>query len=174
MTKKKNKIVEKTRRKNGEGSIYQEKNGLWVGSIWIEQPDGSKKRKKVTAHSQIEVSKKLVELTGRMNALKDTIYSGKTFGELMQDWMLIFKKAAVTPRTFEGNMRNFNLHIKPYLGNMKIEDVTKPVIQQVINELMAKGLANNTVKKNKFLLNQFFDYAMECGLVQVNPTYKKR
>lgn len=25
MTKKKNKIVEKTRRKNGEGSIYQEK-----------------------------------------------------------------------------------------------------------------------------------------------------
>ena len=89
MTKKKNKIVEKTRRKNGEGSIYQEKNGLWVGSIWIEQPDGSKKRKKVTAHSQMEVSKKLVELTGRMNALKDTIYSGKTFGELMQDWMLI-------------------------------------------------------------------------------------
>ena len=172
MTKKKIKIVEKTRRKNGEGSIYQEKNGLWVGSIWIEQPDGSKKRKKVTAHSQMEVSKKLVELTGRMNALKDTMYSGKTFGELMQDWMLIFKKASVTPRTFEGNMRNFNLHIKPYLGNMKIEDVTKPVIQQVINELMAKGLANNTVKKNKFLLNQFFDYAMECGLVQVNPTYK--
>ena len=37
---------------------------------------------------------------------------------------------------------------------------------------MAKGLSNNTVKKNKFLLNQFFDYAMECGLVQVNPTYK--
>lgn len=172
MTKKKIKIVEKTRRKNGEGSIYQEKNGLWVGSIWIEQPDGSKKRKKVTAHSQMEVSKKLVELTGRMNAIKDTMYSGKTFGELMQDWMLIFKKASVTPRTFEGNMRNFNLHIKPYLGNMKIEDVTKPVIQQVINELMAKGLSNNTVKKNKFLLNQFFDYAMECGLVQVNPTYK--
>ena len=56
----------------------------------------------------------------------------------------------------------------------RIEDVTKPVIQQVINELMAKGLSNNTVKKNKFLLNQFFDYAMECGLVQVNPTYKKR
>ena len=97
MTKKKNKIVEKTRRKNGEGSIYQEKNGLWIGSIWIEQPDGSKKRKKVTAHSQMEVSKKLVELTGRMNALKDTMYSGKTFGELMQDWMLIFKKASVTP-----------------------------------------------------------------------------
>lgn len=172
MTKKKLKVVEKTRRKNGEGSIYQEKNGLWIGSIWIEQPDGSKKRKKVSGHSQMEVSKKLVELTGRMNAMKDTMYSGKTFGELMMDWLLIFKKSSVTPRTFEGNLINYNLHIKPYLENMRIEDVTKPVIQQVINEILAKGLSTVTAKKNKFLLNQFFDYAIECGLVQVNPTYK--
>lgn len=172
MAKKKNKVVEKTRRKNGEGSIYQEKNGLWVGSIWMEESDGSKKRHKVYGHSEMEVSKKLVELTGRMNAMKDTMYSGKTFGELMFDWLMIFKKSAVTPRTFEGNIRNFNIHIKPLIGNMKIEDVTKPVIQQVMNELIAKGLANNTIKKNKFLLNQFFDYAIECGLVQNNPTYK--
>lgn len=172
MAKKKNKVIEKTRRKNGEGSIYQEKNGLWVGSIWVEESDGSKKRHKVFGHSEMEVSKKLVELTGRMNAMKDTMYSGKTFGELMFDWLMIFKKSAVAPRTFEGNIRNFNKHIKPLIGNMKIEDVTKPVIQQVINELIAKGLANNTIKKNKFLLNQFFDYAMECGLVQNNPTYK--
>lgn len=172
MAKKKNKVVEKTRRKNGEGSIYQEKNGLWVGSIWMEESDGSKKRHKVYGHSEMEVSKKLVELTGRMNAMKDTMYSGKTFGELMFDWLMIFKKSAVTPRTFEGNIRNFNIHIKPLIGNMKIEDVTKPVIQQVMNELITKGLANNTIKKNKFLLNQFFDYAIECGLVQNNPTYK--
>lgn len=172
MTKKKLKVVEKTRRKNGEGSIYQEKNGLWVGSIWMEEADGSKKRHKVYGHSQMEVSKKLVELTGKMSAMKNSMYSGKTFGELMFDWLMLFKKSAVSPRTFEGNIRNFNLHIKPLIGNMKIEDVTKPVIQQVINEIMAKGLANNTIKKNKFLLNQFFDYAMECGLVQNNPTYK--
>ena len=36
MAKTKKIIVEKTRRRNGEGSIYQEKNGLWAeGSDYI-------------------------------------------------------------------------------------------------------------------------------------------
>ena len=30
MVKKKNKVVERTRRKNGEGSIYQDKHGRWA------------------------------------------------------------------------------------------------------------------------------------------------
>ena len=56
MAKTKRIIVEKTRRRNGEGSIYQEKNGLWVGAIWLEQADGTKKRKKVRAITKAEVS----------------------------------------------------------------------------------------------------------------------
>ena len=172
MATKKNKVIQRTRRGNGEGSIYQEKNGTWVGAIWVTNADGTKSRKKVRAHSKAEASKKLVELTGKMNIFKNSLYSNKNFGELFLDWLLIFKKPSVTPRTFEGNIRNFNLHIKPYLGNMQIENVSKATIQQLINELMAQGLAINTVKKNKFLLNQFFDYAMESGLVTTNPTYQ--
>jgi len=165
-------IVDKTRRKNGEGSIYQEKNGLWVGAIWMEQPDGTKKRKKVRAKTKAEVSKKLVELTGKMNIMKNSIYANKVFGELFMDWLMVFKQSSVTPRTFEGCVRNYNIHIKPYIENMKIEDVTKPVIQQVINECLAKGRSPVTVKKVKFLLNQFFEYAEECELVNSNPTNK--
>lgn len=172
MAKTKKIIVEKTRRRNGEGSIYQEKNGLWVGAIWLEQADGTKKRKKVRAKTKAEVSKKLVELTGKMNIIKNSMYADKVFGELFMDWLMVFKRTSVTPRTFEGCVRNYNLHIKPYLENMKIEDVTKPVVQQVLNEGLAKGRSTVTVKKVKFLLNQFFEYALECELVNTNPTYK--
>lgn len=38
---------------------------------------------------------------------------GQTFGELMNEWLMVFKKSAVTPRTFEGIIRNFKLHIQP-------------------------------------------------------------
>ena len=31
----KNKVVSKTRRANGEGSIFQRKDGRWVGNITI-------------------------------------------------------------------------------------------------------------------------------------------
>ncbi|MEG1752219.1 MAG: hypothetical protein RR247_04130, partial [Clostridia bacterium] len=155
MTKKKNKVVEKIRRKKGEGSIYQQGNGQWTGSVRIEHADGSKSRRTVYGHSEIEVSKKLVELTGKLNILKNSLYSGKTFGQLFTDWLLVFKKPSVTPRTFEGNIRNYNLHIKPYIENMDIQDITTPVIQQIMNELLATGLSTAMVKKIKFLFVLF-------------------
>ena len=172
MATKKNKVVQRTRRGNGEGSIYQEKDGSWRGAIRFEQSDGTKVRKKVSGHSYEEVSKKLVELTGKMNILKNSSLTDKTFGDLFQEWLLIFKKSAVSPRTFEGNIRNYKNHIEPLLGNMKIEDVTVPVVQQVINEMLAKDLSTNTAKKVKFLLNQFFEYATDCEWVLNNPTLK--
>lgn len=144
---KKNKVVEKVRRKPGEGSIYQDKNGRWTGAIRIEQDDGTRIRKRVYGKSEAEVSKKLVELTGKMNMLKNSNLANKTFGQLFTDWFLVFKKASVTPRTFESCMRNYKLHIKPYLENMDIQDVTTPVVQQVINESLAKWLSTVTVKK---------------------------
>ena len=97
-----------------------------------------------------------------MNILKNSNLTEKTFGDLFEEWLLIFKKSAVTPRTFEGNFRNYKNPIEPYLGKMKIEDVTVPVVQQVINEVFAKDLSTNTAKKIKFLLNQFFEYATDC------------
>lgn len=172
MTKKKYKVIEKSRRPNGEGSVYQRNDGLWVGSISLKQSNDKFKRKTVYGHSESEVSKKLVELTGKMNIMKNSLYANKTFGQLFLDWLLVFKKSSVTPRTFEGNIRNYNNHIKPYLENMQIKDVTTPIIQQVINELFAKGLAPATIKKIKFLFNQFFDYATDCELITNNPTYK--
>ena len=172
MATKKNRVIQKPRRGNGEGSIYQEKDGSWRGAIRFEQSDGTKVRKKVSGHSYEEVSKKLVELTGKMNILKNSNLTEKTFGDLFEEWLLIFKKSAVTPRTFEGNFRNYKNHIEPYLGKMKIEDVTVPVVQQVINEVFAKDLSTNTAKKIKFLLNQFFEYATDCEWVLNNPTLK--
>jgi integrase len=168
----KNKTLKGTRRKNGEGSIYQEKDGRWVGAVRMEQDDGTRIRKKVYGKSRTEVSKKLVALTGRMSIVKNSNLTNKTFGELFKEWLLIFKQSAVAPRTFEGNFRNYNIHIKPYVGKMKIEDITTPVVQQVINELLAKGLSTNTVKKVKFLFNQFFEYAVDCEWVLTNPTLR--
>ena len=63
----KNKVVSKTRRANGEGSIFQRKDGRWVGNITIGYDDkGQQKKKTVYARSQAEVAKKLFELSGRI------------------------------------------------------------------------------------------------------------
>ena len=168
---KKNKVIQKTRRGNGEGSLYKQKNGLWTGKIWVEDPmTNDRKRKTVYGKSEAEVAKKMVEIAGSMSPLNSKVFRNKTFGQLFEEWILVFKKSAVSPRTFEGNIRNFNLHIKPFVGNMNIAEVTAPVVQQVINEALVTNRTVSLARKLKFLFNQFFEYAIDTGFIEINPT----
>ena len=170
----KNKVVTKTKRTNGEGSIFQRKDtGIWVGSLTIGYDEkGRQKRKTVYGKNQTEVAKKLSEISGRIKNNSYEIIEHKTFGELMCEWLLVFKKSAVSPRTFEGIIRNFRLHIEPIIGNMKIYEIDTYVVQKVINKLIDEDYSLNVIKKNKHLIAQFFDYAIDNKWVTENPTRK--
>ena len=78
----------------------------------------------------------------------------------------------VTPRTFEGIIRNFRLHIEPIIGNMKIYEIDTYVVQKVINKLIDEDYSLNVIKKNKHLIAQFFDYAIDNKWITENPTRK--
>ena len=88
----------KTRRSNNEGSIFQRKSdGKWVGSITVGYDDkGQQKKKTVYGNSQTEVAKKLAEVSGRIKSNSYELVESKNFGELMADWLLVFKKSSVT------------------------------------------------------------------------------
>ena len=170
----KNKVVTKTKRTNGEGSIFQRRSdGKWVGSITIGYDEkGRQKKKIIYGKNQTDVAKKLSEISGRIKNNSYEIIEHKTFGELMSEWLLVFKKSAVTPRTFEGIIRNFRLHIEPIIGNMKIYEIDTYVVQKVINKLIDGDYSLNVIKKNKHLIAQFFDYAIDNKWVTENPTRK--
>ena len=171
LTNKKNPI--RTRRSNGQGSIFQRKDGRWCGSITIGYNNvGKQLRKCVYGHSKAEVINKLAKIIGLVNNCDYVTIENNTFGELMLDWLMVFKKNAVTSRTFEGDIRNFRKHIDTYLGKFKLYNVNHFVLQQLFNNMMDSGYAIATIKKIKHLINQFFNYAIENGWVQLNPTIR--
>ena len=156
------KVQKRTRRANGEGSIFQRKDGRWVGFITTGYDENGKQLKKtIYGHSQAEVAKKLMDISGRMKSYAYETLEKHTFGELMNEWLMVFKKSAVTPRTFEGIIRNFKLHIEPQIGNMKVYEVDTFVVQKVLNNLIDQDYSVNTIKKNKHLISQFFEYAID-------------
>ena len=58
MAKRTKKVVEKTRRGNGFGSVYLRKDGLWTGKIWVTDPEtGEKKRKTVYGKNETACSR---------------------------------------------------------------------------------------------------------------------
>ena len=169
----KNKVIKKYKRANGEGTIYQRKDGRWAGAVTIGYDENGKQIKKtVYGRNQTEVAKKLSDISGRLKSNSYEVIEKKTFGELMSEWLLVFKKSAVSPRTFEGIIRNYRLHIEPIIGKMKIYEIDTFVVQQVINKLIDGDYSLNVIKKNKHLIAQFFDYAIDNKWVTENPTRK--
>lgn len=139
--------------KNGEGSIFQRKDGLWCGYITTGfEENGGQKKKYVYGKSKADVSVKLTEISGK---IKNTAYQeieNKRLCELMSEWLLVFKKSSVTSRTFEGIFRNYKLHIEPIVGNMKIYELDTMTIQKVVNRMLEKWIFCCSRKKDKIYL----------------------
>ena len=165
------KVVSKTRRGNNEGSISQRKDGRWVGTITTGYDEnGKQKRKSVYGKTRLEVLDKLNKMTNRVMADNYDYTQKNTIGQMMRDWLLVFKKNLVSPRTFEVIMDNFTNHIETKVGGMKIDEVNNIVIQKVLNEMISEGYSLAVVRKVKFIFNQFFDYAVQNNITSFNPT----
>ncbi len=171
----KKKIRSKTRRGNNEGSIYLRPDGRWAGVATVGQDeDGKRIRKTVYGKSRLEVVDKLNKLLNKISNDNYEYLENTTIGEIMNEWLLVFKKMQVSPRTFEHTYRNFKLHIEPKIGNMKIDEVSTTIIQKVLNEMLEEGYSLAVVKKVKFIFNQFFNYAIDNKLATNNPTTRTR
>lgn len=169
----KKKAVKRTRRANNEGSVFQRSDGRWGGALTMGYDENGKIiRKTIYGKSQAEVIKKLSEISGRMKSNTYDLVEQNDLETLMFEYLMTFKKSAVSPRTFEGNIRNFKLHIAPLIGKMKVYEIDNYAIQKLVNNLIDQGYSTDTIKKCKHLISQFFEYAIDNKWVLVNPTLK--
>lgn len=164
-----------TRRGNNEGSISQREDGRWIAQVTLGYDDDGKRiRRTFYGNTRSEVAVKMT--TEINNGLKGGHASVQNdpLETLMTEWLLTFKKAIVTPRTFERAICTSKKHIFPSIGKLKLDEVTPPVLQRLFNSMTMQGYALASVKKVKFLLNEFFDYAMESEFVENNPSAKTK
>lgn len=164
-----------TRRGNNEGSISQRPDGRWIAQVTLGyDEDGKRIRKTFYGQTRSEVAVKMT--TEINNGLKGGHASVKNdpLETLMTEWLLTFKRATVTPRTFERIVSTAKKHVYPNIGKLKLEEITTPVVQRLLNNMTMNGYALASVKKVKFMLNQFFEYAVESGFVEYSPMTKTK
>ena len=158
-----------TRRGNGEGSIYQRKDGLWISQITIGlKPNGKPNRKTFTGKTRAEVATKMIPYlnqdTGKVHVAREDVSIEKH----MMFWLMNYKITTVAPRTFESQVRNAKRHIFPVFGNFCPQDLNIDNLQPFF-----KGLLNcfelDTVKKIKYLFSDYLEYCTDRGLIDGNP-----
>lgn len=158
------------KRGNNEGCIMQRKDGRWCAMISLGYDDNGRRiRKTIYGKTKAEVSIKLTTESLAKASYADLAVKNESIQILMNEWLLVFKQAEVSPRTFERCCGNATVHIYPAIGRMKIHDVTPMMAQSVLNKMLIKGYALASVRKVKFLMSQFFAYAKSCKWIKDNP-----
>lgn len=164
-----------TRRGNNEGCISKRKDGNWVGVVTLGTDENGKRiRKSVYGKTKSEVTMKMLAVKADNPTIGCSAIKNETFRTLMQEWLMTFKRPSVSPRTFERCLSTARNTLYPVFGEMKIDEITAPMLQRLFNKMISDGYALATVKKSKFLLGQFFEYCVDNDFLKTNPVAKTK
>ena len=144
-----------TRRGNNESCISKCKDGNWVGVVTLGTDENGKRiRKSIYGKTKSEVTMKMLAVKADNPTIGCSAIKNETFRTLMQEWLMTFKCPSVSPHTFERYLSNARNTLYLVFGDMKIDEITAPMLQRLFNKMISDGYA--TSKKSKFLLGQLF------------------
>lgn len=152
-----------TRRANGEGSIYQRSDGLYIGAY--KGADG--RRRTISGKLRSDVARRLVVAQREAQQGLTPGPARLTVGDFLTQW-LADAGPSLRPRTQARYAELVRLHIAPALGRTTLVQLTPRQVQQLLNAKMAEGLSPNTVVYIRAVLRRGLTQAMRWGLVSRN------
>lgn len=151
---------------------FRKRNDKWEYRIRYKEmgkyKETSKGGFKTKKEAQLAAAKIEEKIASGINITDNNI----TFNDYMYEWLQLYKKDNVSPRTYSVYEKNIRLHILPAFGNMKLKDLTRIQYQKFINDLLIK-FSKKTVETINVTIHHALDTAMnELGLLSKNPTTK--
>lgn len=173
-----NKKPESGRNANGEGSVRQKTvkgHIYWEGRYSVTDPlTGKVTQRSVSGRSQNEVYKKLVKA---QNEIEEGIYiapSKMTVGEWLDIWLKTYL-GGIKPLTVLSYTQHVNNHIKPALGDIKLDRLNPHTIQCFYNGLGVAhkdkaGLSPKTIGNIHGVLHKALQQAVKIGYLRTNAS----
>ncbi|WP_327324191.1 site-specific integrase [Streptomyces sp. NBC_01210] len=122
------------KRGNGEGSIYPYKNGF-AAYVWVDTPEGKRKRKYVYGPTRPLVHEKWVKL--HAEASKGPVAtSSPTLEQHLAYWLKSVVQTDLKPKTAETYAMHVRLYIGPGLGEKRLDKLTVRDVRTWVNDLM--------------------------------------
>ena len=170
------------KRKAGDGTVRQRKDGRWEGRIVIGYDDnGYPKTKNVLAKTKKECVEKLQKLKVECGGLKpEKVRSEMLFGDWLTYWYENHSKPKIRPTTQETYESRIRLHIIPEIGGIPLNKLTQNDLQQFYGRLKKSGRKRFTDKYGEGLSDRMvcmyhatcrsaLGKAVQDGLIRVNP-----
>ena len=165
------------RRPSGDGMVRKREDGRWEGRIVVgHKENGDSIFRYVYADTQKELTAKLRQNIDAYQGVELTEDSQMTLGQWLDRWLdrMTGVVGPLTMKRYEGTIVR---HIKPYLGEKIISQVTGKDIQKLYdilarhgNKITGEGLASGTIRGIHSMFHEAMGAAQQAGLIPRNPT----
>lgn len=158
-------------RKDYEGNIRQRPDGRWEVRVTLGNDFAAGESKRISryASSQDEAVKLLHELS----FLRDTVpksFQSIKLGEWLTFCLEVYMKPSIKQSTYSSYEAYIRVHLKPYLGELDLKDLSPRTLQQFYNyKSEAEGLSPKTIININLFLHKALAYAVTEGYISSNP-----
>jgi len=157
-----------SRRGNGEGSIFQRRDGRWVSLIDLGYRDGKRYRKSIYGETRKEVQKELTRAL-RAQELGLPPESGLlTVGDLLTRWLAEQEPPATKPKTYAAYEYQTRMHLIPAFGKRPLVKLQPQEIREFMRSKAEAGLAPKSIRHFRATLRAALNVAMKDGFVARN------
>ena len=155
------------RRTKGEGTIYQRKDGRWVGQYTTDTFDGVKRRS-VYGKDKKDVRAKLTEAIA--NRDKGLVFDaqGLSVGEYLDRWLVAIE-GTIGERTWKRHEMVVRLHVKPSVGKTRLAALTPLQVQALYRAKSRTHLSPGSVKRIHTTLHKALKQAVRWQMIPRNP-----
>ena len=151
------------RRKKSEGYIkFNKERKSWIGRIRFEG-----REKYFSGKTSEIVQKKMFDFRIAKESGLD-VTRESSIAELTDKFLKI-KARTTVPKTLSGYENSINIHILPFLKNVKVTKVNVDKLNQYVDNLLSAGRTPATVNRAIAVLNQVMTLAMKLLWISDNP-----
>ena len=144
-------------------NIRQRKNGLWEGRYRL---DG----RQCAVYGQTKAEAK-AKLAARMTEIEQGVCIERTDLTLEEwgwEWLKTFKEGKIRHSTMNNYEIDFRMHVVPFIGHIKLKDLTALHIQRTYTQAQKDGLSPKSVRNIHGLIHGMLDKALSLDMVRKN------
>lgn len=153
---------------NGEGSVYERKDGRWEAVLTYRTGAGFKRRRSYH-YSRSEADRALTKMKSDRDGGIVLDVSIATLEEYLSVWLADSVAVSVDPKTLEGYEIACRVHIVPALGHVRLRDLRPQQIQSFHAAKHRQGLSVRTRQNIHGTLKRALKQAVAWGELSSSP-----
>lgn len=160
----------KRRRSNGDGAVYQTKDGRWRATVDLGWAKGTRQRKYLSGPTKAAVSRSVREALAQMESGVPLTRDG--IGPTVEEWLWYWHDNVQVRRVREATLSAQEViirrHLVPHLGRVRLRELTPEQVEATLVQLEGPGFNSTSVLKVHRCLSRALVVAMQRGLLTRN------